>query len=151
MPIKDPAKRRERHRVYMRDVYLRDPVNGDKHRKRVRNRKIRYAREVRALLAEFKSSGCVLCGESHACCLSAHHVNSTQKRFQLSNALEKGFAINAIKAEMRKCICLCENCHRKIHAGVLVLPDHLRSGFDLSEPEESLGGLFARLPNGGGM
>ena len=28
--------------------------------------------------------------------------------------------------EIKKCVCLCSNCHRKIHAGIINLEDYLK-------------------------
>jgi hypothetical protein len=53
-------------------------------------------------------------------------------------------------AELAKCICVCENCHRKIHAGVIVLPtDTPRAVFsglrDPAEPLTACGSLSNQL------
>lgn len=57
---------------------------------------------------------CERCGESDNACLDWHHLDPSQKEhevaFLLCNRSKK-----AILEEIDKCICLCSNCHRKLH------------------------------------
>ena len=39
--------------------------------------------------------------------------------------------------EIEKCVCVCANCHRKIHAGIINLEDYLNKSFP-QNPEESV-------------
>jgi hypothetical protein len=57
---------------------------------------------------------CVKCGESDRACLDWHHIDPSQKEYAI------GFLLcnrsrESILEEMKKCICLCSNCHRKLH------------------------------------
>jgi len=77
-------------------------------------------RYVEAFNAWKKTLSCVVCSESETCCLDFHHVASNKKEFSLAGAVrEKGFA--ATLKELKKCVCLCSNCHRKVHSGVVIL------------------------------
>lgn len=60
--------------------------------------------------------GCCHCDETHLSCLEFHHLDPTQKDFQVSN---RSNAWSRIALELMKCVCVCANCHRKIHDGVL--------------------------------
>lgn len=60
---------------------------------------------------------CVLCGEDCACCLEFHHRDPNEKDFTVTMHLSSGFA--KIKAEIDKCVVLCANCHKKVHAGIV--------------------------------
>lgn len=62
---------------------------------------------------------CCTCGESDPCCIDFHHVDPAAKRFVLHSAIRTGF--QRLRSELLKCICLCANCHRKLHAKRLVL------------------------------
>jgi hypothetical protein len=55
------------------------------------------------------------------CCLSAHHIDPTEKDFALGAAASSKVGVDKIRAELAKCICICENCHRKVHAGLITI------------------------------
>ena len=117
MPHADPEEHKAYRRRYMKQ-YLSDPKNRRRHIARVRANGKRYGEEIRSILASFKSAGCALCPEKAPCCLSAHHLEG--KDFAVSVATTgKRFSPGRVVAELKKCVCLCENCHRKVHAGIL--------------------------------
>ena len=58
---------------------------------------------------------CCNCGESDDSCLDFHHIDSTEKEFNISEIKKE--SIQRIRNELNKCACLCANCHRKHHAG----------------------------------
>jgi predicted HNH restriction endonuclease len=61
------------------------------------------------------SSGCLYCAEKDPCCLDFHH-QSNDKKYSISNKLaDKTWT--ALLEEIKKCIVVCANCHRKLHAG----------------------------------
>ena len=62
---------------------------------------------------------CIFCGESDPVCIDWHHIDSSQKSFAISFIKTK--SKERTLAEMKKCICVCSNCHRKLHAGKLSL------------------------------
>lgn len=62
---------------------------------------------------------CVFCGESDPVCIDWHHIDPSQKSFAIS--FIKGKAKERTLEEMKKCICVCASCHRKLHAGHLSL------------------------------
>lgn len=70
---------------------------------------------------EFRKDGCKVCGEKAACCLSAHHLDPTTKEFMLASAWGFRPSEERLRRELAKCVCLCENCHRKVHAGLIKL------------------------------
>ena len=57
---------------------------------------------------------CERCGENDIACLDWHHIDPTQKEAGISWLLQNR-SKSAIIEEMDKCICLCSNCHRKLH------------------------------------
>lgn len=114
MPYKDPVKRREQHSKYMREVWY--PKNRDKHILAVKPRKQQADLEIRNFLFEYKQSRpCPNCGESDPVCLDFHHLDPTIKEFNVTQP--KGRSLEKIKAEISKCVVICSNCHRKLHAG----------------------------------
>lgn len=75
------------------------------------------------LINTLKSCGCCCCDETDVNCLDFHHVEPSQKDFNMSSATNK--TVRKILEEASKCIVVCSNCHRKIHAGVLDLHSHI--------------------------
>lgn len=68
---------------------------------------------------KYKGGRCCLCGYNR--CIDAlefHHVDEKKKRFGLSqNGLTRSWKKTRI--ELEKCILLCSNCHRELHAGLI--------------------------------
>ncbi|MCB0059853.1 MAG: hypothetical protein KDE45_22600 [Caldilineaceae bacterium] len=120
MAIRDQEKRREYHRAYMRR-YLENPDTRAKHLARVRKNNAAQRDVAREVVAEFKKSGCVKCGESAFECLDAHHIDEATKDFDIGGATRWRYSPDRIREELSKCVCLCANCHRKVHAGTLTL------------------------------
>ena len=68
------------------------------------------------MAVEYKGGKCERCGYSR--CIEAfdfHHADPAKKDFGISN---KGYTRSwkRVKSELDKCIMLCANCHREIHA-----------------------------------
>lgn len=64
---------------------------------------------------------CGICGYSK--CIEAldfHHIDPTIKEFSTSASTASR---EVFVEELRKCICVCSNCHREIHAGITTIPD----------------------------
>ena len=73
-----------------------------------------------ALMQAYKSGlSCVSCGESESICLEFHHTNPEEKEFTIGASMSRKWA--SIQKEIEKCVCLCSNCHKKVHAGLLVV------------------------------
>src|SRR5678810_276012 len=121
---RSPAKKAY-HRRYMRERYQNDPEFRRRHRERTDRNDRRARAEVAELLATFRACGCLLCPERHAACLAAHHINPDTKRFDIANGIRQKYSRRRIAAELEKCVCLCMNCHSKVHAGVVMLPGHV--------------------------
>ena len=75
--------------------------------------------KVKAAVVEFKRSceGCVLCGEKEPVSLDFHHLDPKAK----DGAVARQPSIARVLAEIAKCVVLCANCHRKVHAGLLTV------------------------------
>lgn len=55
---------------------------------------------------------CVKCGESRLYLIQFHHVDPANKLF---NITEGGSKNKNISEEIKKCVCLCSNCHDEFH------------------------------------
>ena len=75
--------------------------------------------KVKAAVVEFKRSCecCVLCGEKEPVSLDFHHLDPKAK----DGAVARQPSIARVLAEIAKCVVLCANCHRKVHAGLLTV------------------------------
>ena len=63
---------------------------------------------------------CSVCGYDVCdAALELHHVDPNQKEFNLSKS--RSYSKEKILAEIKKCVLLCSNCHREVHAGLLNL------------------------------
>lgn len=74
---------------------------------------------------------CCICGfNAFQEALEFHHIDPKTKSFGLtdSNAVTK--ALEKQLEEARKCVLLCANCHRGVHAGYLELPLNARIFFN---------------------
>jgi transposase len=83
----------------------------------------RRRRNVKRILVEESGGACRLCGYDR--CIGAlefHHVEPADKRFSLS---ARGLArsIARARAEARKCVLLCANCHAEVETGTTRLAE----------------------------
>lgn len=81
-----------------------------------------YRRKQSDRLQEYKSTlSCIMCGESENCCLDFHHINPSTKIDAVQKMARRNMKWEKVQQEIDKCVVLCSNCHRKIHAGKLAL------------------------------
>lgn len=83
---------------------------------------VRRRRRVKEILVEEAGGCCQLCGYARSvAALEFHHVDPARKSFGLAvGGLTRSIA--ACRAEARKCVLLCSNCHAEVEAGVAALP-----------------------------
>jgi len=85
-----------------------------KHADYYRNKRKQQSKEVRTWLQEYKKSlKCSLCDESEPCCLDFHHQEKKERK--VVARINEFSSIKKIQEEIKKCIVLCANCHRKEH------------------------------------
>lgn len=79
-------------------------------------------------------SKCQICGYDK--CITAlefHHINPKEKDINFSSNTNRSWATTC--NEIKKCILVCANCHREIHAG-LIDNTILQSSFDEEKAKE---------------
>lgn len=86
-------------------------ANREHYREYCRNRRAKTSK----WLQEYKSQGCMNCGELHLACLDFHHRDATKKKFNIG-VRSSAVAMQTLIEEVAKCDILCANCHRKLHA-----------------------------------
>lgn len=67
---------------------------------------------------EYKGGSCISCNyDDYPGALDFHHLDPSKKDFSIGKVKHR--SLNTIKSELDKCILLCSNCHREIHAGYI--------------------------------
>jgi len=116
MPYKDPEKRKQHNREYSKRYH-------ESHRKEhvavVAQRKKRIYEWYQSFKGTLK---CSCCPESERVCLVFHHMCPKDKKHNIPDMVANGYSEKAIMKEMDKCLVLCANCHRKLHAGIISPP-----------------------------
>lgn len=79
--------------------------------------------EIKELSVQYKGGKCQICG--YDTCIGAlefHHLDPTKKDFGIGS---KGYTRSwgRVQEELDKCIMVCANCHREIHAGLIDLSE----------------------------
>ena len=75
-------------------------------------------KKIRQMAVEYKGGKCEICGYDQCIeSLDFHHRDKTNKDFSISS---KGYtrSWNRVMEELDKCIIVCANCHRELHANV---------------------------------
>lgn len=102
-------------RLLMKDSYAKNPEAINKRNKDMRIKLMKLVNEFRM------EHPCICCKESEISCLDFHHVDSSLKESTVSELIGCKSEKRLLE-EMKKCVILCANCHRKFHAGKIILP-----------------------------
>lgn len=97
------------------------------------------------LMDKFRENGCYFCKEKTPVCLDAHHVDPALKEIGISTLWATGYSAAVLLEEISKCICLCSNCHKKVHAGLLVCPPLAEAGMELYDDSVPVGWIDGQL------
>lgn len=92
--------------------YAADPNPARQRAYRQRD-KIRAA--LKARIVRIRERGCLTCPERDPTCLDFHHV--LDKDRNMGNYAQ----VSTFERELIKCVLVCANCHRKIHAGSITV------------------------------
>lgn len=104
----------------------KDWYQKNKNKENVSERIYGYNKKKKHLLQtavkNLKSTlGCSLCNEKEPICLDFHHKDG-QKDKNISQFVGMK-AVKSLINEITKCVCVCSNCHRKIHGKILECPE----------------------------
>ncbi len=74
------------------------------------------------MVVKYKGGKCVICGYDKSVeALEFHHIDEKKKLFGISGqGLTRSW--ERVRKEADKCILLCANCHRELHAKIVQLP-----------------------------
>lgn len=84
----------------------------------------RRSQRVKEWFYELKTP-CIICGESEPVCIDFHHKDPNEKEFTIGKHRSRSRAW--LWEEISKCVCLCSNCHRKVHAGLINLEEFINN------------------------
>jgi hypothetical protein len=114
-----PYKNKEDHKNWekrYRNGYLQRPET-----KQRLSEKSKLRRERNKSFVHEKMTPCIVCGESDPIVIDFHHLDETKKENGISQMMQSNYSLQKIQEELNKCVCLCSNCHRRVHAGTLTL------------------------------
>jgi biotin operon repressor len=103
------------------ETISKDPLSLEERKKRNVKAVQRRRLKIKGMAVEYKGGKCKCCGYSkYQGALEFHHLDPSEKDFNFS---QKGHCRSweKVKIELDKCILVCANCHREIHAGLIKL------------------------------
>ena len=104
-----PFRNKEYRLIYRRKWYAKNKKSEIAH---VKRRKL----EIKKWFADYKKTlSCIKCNENHPAALEFHHSGGFKKDRAVSEMVSDGVSISKISEEIKKCMVLCSNCHKKIH------------------------------------
>lgn len=103
----------ERHPDARRNAYHKNKVTAMRGSKNYRTSRLE-------LLWSLKTP-CVKCGEDRKCSIHFHHIDPKDKEINLSHG---SIGKARIIEEVKKCVCLCANCHEEFHYIYGHKPEH---------------------------
>lgn len=80
---------------------------------RIETYEVEDYRDTAQSFIESLKTECCKCGEDRPWVIQFHHVNPSEKEFNISSSGTRSRA--AIWKEVSKCVCLCSNCHDEFH------------------------------------
>ena len=82
-------------------------------------------------LLEVLGGKCIICGfDEFPEALEFHHVNPKQKSFGIGSSHAVTKSLDAQLEEMKKCVLLCSNCHKGVHAQYYTIPSDWEKYYD---------------------
>ena len=100
--------------AYKRKYYRDNPDKVAKHRANQKdNARIAEQRKREKLFALYDEvkTPCAKCGETRLYIIEFHHINPGEKERTISQMRN----LDKVREEVKKCVCLCANCHREFH------------------------------------
>jgi len=113
LPEKQKKAKRERNSKHNKEFRAKRKEKNKRREQAKKSRK-RAIRRNKKYVETCKIENPCPCGETEICCLTFHHDNG-EKSGNVSDMVNRGYSINRIQKEIKKCKVLCLNCHAKFH------------------------------------
>lgn len=115
MPYKDKEKQKAYQKAWSKQNHEKDKRRGRVNKSKQERKD--YCNKI-AL-----NHGCLICGYKRCSqALEFHHMDSSLKTSEISTMVRYLASYEKIDAEIKKCVVLCSNCHRELHAKIIKLP-----------------------------
>ena len=106
-------------------------------------------KKVRRMAVEYKGGKCEICGYNRCVeALDFHHRNPIEKDFSISS---KGYTRSwkRVMEELDKCMIVCANCHRELHAHVSSFHEKswLKQRVNSGKPQYLRGAILSQALN----
>lgn len=104
-----------------------------------------YQKRRKRDLVRLFGNKCLICGfDKFQEALEFHHVNSEEKDFGLAAGIK---SLEKQLEEARKCVMVCSNCHRGIHAGYYEVPNNWKEQYNEQIAQELLAQKYEKQEN----
>jgi hypothetical protein len=86
----------------------------------------RWRRKTKQRSVDAFGGKCGICGYKKCNdALQFHHINPKEKEFEIGQTRATSKSWIKIVKELKKCVCVCANCHKEIHKGVTLIPENI--------------------------
>jgi hypothetical protein len=103
-----PSQDKEKQKLWAKTYY-------EKNKAACIERVAKVKKAARKKWDDYKATlSCTQCGENHPATLDFHHVKREKTNRKVHKLVANG-ALAAAYEEIKKCVVLCSNCHRKHH------------------------------------
>jgi transposase-like protein len=83
---------------------------------------VRHRQKLKAVLVKEAGGRCCICGyDRFVGALEFHHLDPSEKRLTLSSQ-GVTYSLETLRAEAKKCVLVCANCHAEVEGGSASLP-----------------------------
>ena len=84
-----------------------------------------YRRRFKQRVVDSLGGCCVMCQYSKLNDnLEVHHLDPDSKDFTISSAMANPKKWEYVVVELRKCVLVCNRCHKELHKGISILPEN---------------------------
>lgn len=80
------------------------------------NKKCIRTKRVEKISTLKSEKGCTRCKIKDPGVLEFHHLDTNKKEFNIADYYYSHFSFEKLNAEIAKCVIICANCHRILHA-----------------------------------
>lgn len=88
----------------------------------------RWRRNTKQRMIDAMGGSCAICGYDRCPeAMDFHHLDPTKKDIALGGIRANPVSWERLTAELRKCVLLCATCHREHHAGIVSIPQDIKS------------------------
>jgi len=85
----------------------------------------RWRENTKRRMIEAMGGKCCICGYNKCFkSMDFHHLDPSEKEISFGAIMAHPISWDRIIIELRKCVCLCSNCHGEVHDSMIKIPDN---------------------------